>query len=110
MVIDKKSFDEIQLALHAHIAARLDEEPELAEAARQTLAEWADARLLPEGALATWNTWFALPPTVLAARIIGDNEQAVAARRTSPFFAVLSPNQRWAIQRDWVDRHPRGGL
>lgn len=110
MVIDKKSFDEIQLSLHAYVAGRLDTEPELVAAAREELAQWASAGLLPEGALATWTAWFALPPELLASRMIGDNADAVAARRTSPFFAVLTPSERWGIQRDWVNRHPRGGL
>jgi len=91
---------ERSLALHAAVAERLREDPEILGRACRKLGEW-----LSRGGRSTplWMRWREVlnrPIDDIAAFLTERSEEAAWLRKASPFAGVLPPEERLRILRD----------
>ena len=87
------------LALHAEVARRLRERPELLDAARARVAGWLrDATVHPHYAGA-WRELLDQPLESVCEQILGDDQRLRDLRQCTPFAGVIDPRTRWRIHR-----------
>lgn len=92
------------MALHAAVAQKLEEQPQLLDIARANLARCLDTN--PAAALREWQELLdrlALPELLAVLR--SPTETACRLRQSSPFAGLLSPEARQAI----LNRHEPPG-
>ncbi|MDX2178460.1 MAG: hypothetical protein SFV18_02630 [Bryobacteraceae bacterium] len=104
--IDRRS-----VALHRAIAAKLAQDPELLEIARDNLRRWRAEAGRSTHYLEEWSRLLDRPLPELAALIVEDSERMRALRQSTPFAGVLDPKERWAIYDAFATgtHHPGGG-
>lgn len=88
------------------IVARIDQDPSRRGFlhARMTCARWMTTT--PSPAAAEWNDLLAQPWEAVRALLLRDDEEGRRLRQSSPFSAVLSPKERWAIYREFAHESP----
>lgn len=94
--------DARSLALHRAVAAKLRQNPELFERSRQTLQRWRST--VSPSSQPYLETWEALMNQGLEATLavaLEDSERAAALRQSSPFAAVLTNQERFALLKAW---------
>jgi hypothetical protein len=99
--------DQRSLALHRAIAEKLRADPSLVDVARENLDRWSqgNSRSQPY-----WDAWRALlnhPIEDVLMSIVEESERMTALRQATPFAAVLSPAERWAIYARFEPGHCR---
>lgn len=98
-----QEIDERSVALHAAVAARLRENPELMQVARENLERWT--RNLQEGdparfAIAEWRALIeSLTLEEICALLEERSEEANRLRQNAPFAGVLQAREVWEIKR-----------
>lgn len=95
---------ERSLALHAAVAEKLQERPEILDRARARLGEW-----LTRGGRSAplWRRWQEIldsPAAEVAAFLTDRSEEAAWLRKASPFAGVLTARERWRILREVRER------
>ena len=96
------------LRLHAEIAGRLADEPELVDRARARVASWLETGSVRAPYAEAWAAALAGPLEMLHALLIDDGEEARALRQASPFAGAIDPRRRWAIWRQVRAEAERG--
>ena len=94
------------LARHRLIAERLQADPERVLAhSRANLERWA--RAYPDeqvpGWLREWQELLERPLADVLAILLSESENARRLRSSSPFAGIVSPRERWAINREIRD-------
>ena len=105
---DHRLIDERSLAFHRLVAEKLHTDPTLLDLARANLARWeagASPRLHP--VLAEWRALIDAPLDDLLAVLTCEDERATRLRQSSPFAGALSPEERFAILREFQTRESR---
>lgn len=88
--------DERKLAMHAKIAEKLRQNPELLHVAWDNLARWESARG-PQPTFPEWREILSQPLPLVLELLIEESERADRLRQSSPFAGILSPEERMAI-------------
>ena len=102
---DHHLIDERSLAFSRLIAGKLRANPALVERARGNLDRWlldCSERLRP--ALLEWQELLAGPLEELLSFLTSTEERAVRLRQSSPFAGFLTPDERFAILREFQTR------
>lgn len=92
--------DQRSLAFGCAIAARVAENPQLIQHARENLTRWLGA--CSPRARSTLQEWMSIldgPTEGIAAVLTGTDERAVRLRQSNPFAGVLAAQERNAILR-----------
>jgi hypothetical protein len=92
--------EERSVAYHRVIAARLREQPEILQEARQRVDGWLAASGQPPWRATRWAAILDLEPATIETFLTERSEQADELRQSSPFAGVLSPRERWQIWRE----------
>jgi hypothetical protein len=87
------------IALHAAVAARLDEAT-VARAAARVEGWLHDGGPVPAPTARAWRALLIGPRDALAAALVRDDETMRDLRQCTPFAAVLAPAERWRIIRE----------
>lgn len=96
--------EERSVAYHRAIAARLDLERDVLEAARRRVEGWLAASAGPAPFYARkWAEVLAGEPGAVASFLVERSELADELRQSSPFAGALSPQERWRIWRETRD-------
>ncbi len=98
MVRDHHDADRRSLALHAEVARRVRETPELRERARERLSRISPAYR------EVWRSLLDGPLDHLLRTLTDESEEAIALRQASPFSFALDPKTRQRILRETVAR------
>ncbi|KIG13310.1 hypothetical protein DB30_00358 [Enhygromyxa salina] len=85
------------LAAHQLIAARLADEPELLEMARERVASWLEDRSVARAYAEAWRDLLARDVAGIAVAIIDPSEHGRALRQCTPFAGALDPRTRWRL-------------
>ena len=96
--------EERSLALHRLVAARLREDPELVEAARERVHGWLRERSVAARWAREWLEILEGPLDAMAAVLTDPGEHSRQLRQTSPFAGVLDPKTRWESWRSVGER------
>jgi hypothetical protein len=96
--------EERSLALHRLVAARLLEDPELLEAARERVRGWLRDRSVGEGWAREWLEVLDRPLEEVVILLTDPSERFRQLRQTSPFAGVLDPRTRWQTWREVGER------
>jgi len=102
---DHRLIDGRSLAFHCLVAEKLRAKPTLREHAKRNLERWhthASPRVRP--ALDEWRALLEAPLEQLLAVLTGSDERATRLRQSSPFAGVLTPQERFAILREFQAR------
>ncbi len=105
---DHRLIDERSLAFSRLIAEKLQANPALIQHARGNLQRWLQTcseRSRP--ALLEWRDLLDGPLETLLALLTSREERAAQLRQSSPFAGILTPEERFAILRDFQTREPR---
>ncbi len=86
------------LALHAEVARRLLEHPELVLRARARLDAWQGSGA-PLWWMVEWREILSRPIPEIAAVLTDPGQHACDLRQCSPFAGALEPRERWRILR-----------
>ncbi len=104
-MIDHRLIDERSLAFSRLIACKLRADPALAQRAGGNLERWLrDCSERSRPALLEWQALLAGPLDELLSVLASPEERAVRLRQSNPFAGLLTPNERWAILRDFQNR------
>jgi len=87
------------LAMHAAVAARLDEAT-VARAAARVDGWLRDGGPVPPEAARAWRVLLDGPPDALEAALVRDDETMRDLRQNTPFAGVVAPAERWRIIRE----------
>jgi hypothetical protein len=91
-----KWIEQRSLALHEAVAARLETQPDLIQAARANLRRWMQAR--PSAALREWQDLLDRAAlTEIVALLRSPDETAARLRQSSPFAGFLTAAERQTI-------------
>jgi len=93
------------LAYHRLVAARLEADPAVLDAARRRVAAWVAAGTPHPHYAEAWSAILALPLPDLLARLLDPGPEACALRQVTPFAGVVDPRARWALWREVRARH-----
>lgn len=96
--------EERSIAYHRLIAARLREDPQLLESARNRVSDWLNR---PEGSPLHAQKWKQVLDGDIAsitAFLTERSEPAAELRQSTPFAGALAPRERWRIWREIGDR------
>src|ERR1041384_3838938 len=94
---DHAWIDERSRALHARIADKLRERPELLVVAGENLDRWETLRG-PDPLFDEWRSVLReTPPPDLLRLIVEDSQNAARLRQSSPFAGVLTAEERAAV-------------
>jgi hypothetical protein len=99
--IDRRS-----LALHAAIAEKLRDRPELMDIARDNLDRWSQSVGRSQPYWDAWREILSLPLPEILELLTEDSERMRAMRQATPFAGVLEPAERWAIYRRFESGAP----
>jgi hypothetical protein len=102
---DHRLIDERSLAFSRLIAVKFRADPVLVQRGRDNLERWlrdCSERSLP--ALLEWKVLLAGPLDEVLSVLTSSDERAVRLRQSNPFAGLLTPNERWAILRDFQNR------
>ncbi len=91
--------DERSLALHRAVAAKLLEDPEVLERARQRVLEWLETAAVDRRSAVAWREVLERSPFEVARFLCDTSQRARDLRQSSPFAGSLEPRERWAILR-----------
>ena len=86
------------LALHAEVARRLPEHPELVLQARSRLDAWQDSGT-PPWWMVEWRELLSRSIDEIIAVLTDPGQHARDLRQCSPFAGALEPRERWRILR-----------
>jgi hypothetical protein len=89
--------DERSIELHRAVAGALEEKPQLLDRARARVEGWLADGSVPAVYATGWKQLLALPPDLLADRLVDPGEPMRALRQCSPFAGALDPRARWRI-------------
>lgn len=105
-----QEIDRRSLALHAAVAEKLQQQPELLAVARANLERWRQGAGRSQAYLDAWEKILELPLEELTRQMLLPGEKMTAMRQASPFAGVLTPRERWRIYDAFADgaRDPRG--
>lgn len=95
------------IALHAAVAERLAERPDLVDRARARIATWRRDGRLAEVYASRWAALLDLPLDELAAKLVEDSEEMRELRQATPFAGVVPPRERFRIWREVAERAGR---
>ena len=87
--------------MHRAIASKLSADPTLLAIALDNLDRWTLTAGRSRPYLDAWREILARPIADVAALIVEDTEHMTAMRQNGPFAGVLSPQERWAIYREF---------
>jgi hypothetical protein len=96
--------EERSLALHEEIAARIRENPEIAERARERVRGWLYDGSVHHEYAERWSNLLARPIEQIAEAIVRRDQEAHDLRQVSPFAGTLDPRTRWRIRREALSR------
>jgi hypothetical protein len=99
--IDRRS-----LALHAAIAKKLRDRPELIEIARDNLDRWSQSVGRSQPYWDAWREILSRPLPEILELLTEDSERMTALRQATPFAGVLDPPERWAIYERFASGAP----
>ena len=91
--------EERSLALHREVARRLQDRPELLDAARERVRSWLESGGVSRYWAEAWNEALGGTLDEVIARITDPSQHARDLRQTSPFAGALDPRVRWEILR-----------
>jgi len=94
--------DEISLELGRRTAARLREQPDLLQLARENLDRWARLNFSAPALLRCYAEWQELlhhPLEEICAVLTSENEEGQRLRQNSPFAGVLSAREVWELKQ-----------
>ena len=89
--------DQRSLALHRAIAEKLRADPTLVEVARENLDRWSEQNGRSQPYWDAWRELLNRPMEDVLTSIVEESERMTALRQATPFAAILSPAERWAI-------------
>lgn len=99
--------EERSIGYHTAIAARLQDEPQILERARQRVEGWLASRPLPPFYARKWAEILAGDIPSITAFLTDRSELAIELRQSTPFAGALTPQERWRIWRE--TREQRAG-
>jgi hypothetical protein len=102
--------DEISLELGRRVAARLREEPDLLQVARDNLARWLSQNAHSPTLVRCYREWQRLldrPLDDLCRILDSDGEENRRLRQNSPFAGVLRPSEVWSIKAAVRESHAK---
>jgi hypothetical protein len=88
------------LALHAAVAAKLRDHPEIIDQARSRIERWLSADGSSGVLLRQWQELLERPVDELVAFMTERSEEAAQMRKASPFAGALRPEERLRVLRD----------
>ncbi len=101
--------EERSIALHRRIAELLREDARVLQRARAKVTAWREDRSVSRLYVAAWERLLALPEEELCAALVDPGERMRDLRQVTPFAGALSPQERWRIRREVLDRvHAEG--
>jgi hypothetical protein len=95
--------EERSVALHAAVAHRLRERPELMEVARARVRTWLADGDRPYAR--AWDSLLRLPLEELCDALVDRSERGATLRQCSPFAGVVDARSRWRILRELEQAH-----
>lgn len=102
---DHRLIDERSLAFSHLIAEKLRADPAIIRHARGNLERWLrDCSERSRPALLEWRELLDGPVDEVLAFLISPEERAVRLRQSSPFAGALTPEERFAILREFQTR------
>jgi hypothetical protein len=99
------------LALHRAIAAKLRDNPDLLEIAKDNLRRWSTPDDRSQAYLDQWRDLLNLPLADLLVLLNEDSPRMTELRQSSPFAGILEPRERWHIYDTFESgaHHSRSG-
>jgi hypothetical protein len=91
---------ERSIALHAAVAAKLRDHPELIERAAAKVEVWLARGGRSSALLTRWRDVLGRAPEDIASFLTDRSEEAAWLRKASPFAGALSPQERWRVLRE----------
>jgi hypothetical protein len=91
--------EDVSLELHRAVAARLHEDPALAQRARERVAGWLRDGSVARPYAEAWQAILVGPAEALARFLADPGDEARRMRQTSPFAGALDARTRWSIWR-----------
>lgn len=91
---------ERSIALHAAVAAKLRDQPELIRRALAKVDEWLERGGRSTALLLRWRQILDRPTDDVASFLTDRSEEAAWLRKASPFAGALSPQERWRVLRE----------
>ena len=85
--------------MHREVARRLQDRPELLDAARERVRSWLESGGVSRYWAEAWNEALGGTLDEVIARITDPSQHARDLRQTSPFAGALDPRVRWEILR-----------
>ena len=85
--------------MHREVARRLQDRPELLDAARERVQSWLESGGVSRYWAEAWNEALGGTLDEVIARITDPSQHARDLRQTSPFAGALDPRVRWEILR-----------
>ena len=105
---DHRLIDERSLAFGRLIAEKLRANPALAGQARSNLERWLkDCSDRSRATLIEWQEMLDGPLDELLSVLTASDGRAVRLRQSNPFAGVLTPDERFAILREFQARESR---
>lgn len=92
------------ISLHAAVADRLRDDPELITQARARIEEWLQSGRIHPRYAAAWRDVLSSDLESICATLVDPSESAAALRQNTPFVGVLDAHTRWRILRAAGDR------
>ena len=98
---NQQAIDQFTLAFHERAVARLRDNSELLDKARDTLERWRAQRgvTASDPYFEQWRALLDQGPDAVERSVCTDTDAAAALRSVSPLGFVLSPEERMALHR-----------
>ena len=95
--------DARSLAMHQAIADKLRAQPELVEVGRSNLQRWMTPDNRSNPYFEEWLDILSRPLEQILALLVEESQHMTALRQIHPFAGVLTPQERWAIYREFQE-------
>lgn len=92
--------EETSIRLHAEVARRLVDDPEILERARKRVRSWLETGQVAEPYARAWAAALDEPLEELCRLLVDESPSARALRQVTPFAGALDARERWKIWRE----------
>ena len=96
--------EERSVAYHGAIAEKIRRDSEVLDRARQRVEEWIRSAAQPPFYAQKWAEVLARDVPSVTSFLVERSELATELRQSSPFAGALTPQERWAIFREFQAR------
>jgi len=107
--VSHELIDEISLELGRRTAARLRQQPDLLQLARENLDRWTSLNFNAPALLRCYEEWRELlnhPLGEICAVLTSESNECRRLRQNSPFAGVLNAREVWELKQSFRDATP----